>query len=209
MALTADLFDRWIKTWSKAGLDAPEDLFDNLVLRYSDSRRAYHNTRHLSECMAALDKIGDVSASAELAVWFHDAVYDVRASDSERRSADFATKSLAAAGIREVECFRVRGLILLTQHRGGELKTPDAKCVVDADLSILGAEWDRFSEYGRQIRSEYAHVPDDLFRTGRLSVLRRFIGMDSVFHTDLFREELEDRARENLRRAIEELEPGA
>jgi hypothetical protein len=36
--------------------------------------------------------------------------------------------------------------------------------VVDFDLSILGAERERFEEYEAGVRREYAHCPDEVFR---------------------------------------------
>ena len=45
-------------------------------------------------------------------------------------------------------------------------------CVLsDADLAILAATPERYAEYAADVRREYAHVPDDLFRAGRAAVL--------------------------------------
>ena len=52
-------------------------LYDALLARYSEPRRRYHTLQHLAECFAAFD--------VELALWFHDAIYNTRRSDNEQR----------------------------------------------------------------------------------------------------------------------------
>jgi predicted metal-dependent HD superfamily phosphohydrolase len=77
--------------------------------------------------------------------------------------------------------------------------------MVDIDLSILGAEAARFGESDEQIRREYAHVGEDDWRTGRRRVLRGFLDRPRLYGTERFHSMLEQRARDNLARALERL----
>ena len=76
---------------------------------------------------------------------------------------------------------------------------------MDVDLAILGAPPERFDEYERQIRAEYAHVSDEAFRAGRMKVLQVFLARPGIYSTDRMRKDFEDQARRNLRRSIERL----
>jgi predicted metal-dependent HD superfamily phosphohydrolase len=77
----------------------------------------------------------------------------------------------------------------------------------DADLWILSAPAERYAEYTRQVREEYAAVPEDAFRTGRAAVLRPFLERDAVYATWPAREQWEERARENLAAELASLAP--
>jgi predicted metal-dependent HD superfamily phosphohydrolase len=78
----------------------------------------------------------------------------------------------------------------------------DTRLLVDIDLSILAASADRFDEYERQVRQEYAWVPDFLFRRTRRSILEAFRSRAHIFNTDYFRDRFEAAARLNLDRSI-------
>ena len=82
---------------------------------------------------------------------------------------------------------------------------PDTRLLLDVDLAILGAAPARFAESSRQVRAEYAHVPDATFRAGRARVLAGFLQRPRIYVTDVFRDALEERARANLQQALEAL----
>jgi len=193
----------WKRTWKQLGLPVPPEEWPGLVVRYQEPWRAYHTLRHIEECMewalAAEPETGD-PPEIRLALFFHDVVYEPRASDNEERSADLARLVLARAGddgsLAAANC----PMILATKSHAPE--SGMTAYLLDIDLAILGSTPERFAEYERQIRSEYRHVPGPFFRLARRRVLSGFLGRSSIFSTPFFRERLEGRARENLRRAI-------
>ncbi len=95
-------------------------------------------------------------------------------------------------------------MILLTKHPSDPL-SEDEKYLIDIDLSILGAETALYDQYEKWIRQEYAYVSDEVFRKGRGEVLRSFFAQDFIYQTDYFRQKLENRARENIDRALYKL----
>ncbi|MET7134211.1 DUF4031 domain-containing protein [Cellulosimicrobium sp. MI9406] len=140
---------------------------------------------------------GVMPAVTQLALWFHDAVHDGEAGRDEERSAELADARLAGhLGAREVEEV-VRLVLVTTDHAPAPGDGPGA-LVSDADLAVLGSAPDRYARYARQVRAEYAHVPDDAFRTGRAAVLRALLGGGTLFRTPQAAALWEDRARANL-----------
>ncbi len=141
----------------------------------------------------------------EAALWFHDAIYDPDAGDNEERSAALAETLLGGAGVRTEHLAEIRRLILATGHRGSRDASDDAALITDIDLAIFGSDPARFDEYERDIRREYAFVPDGEFRRRRAQILESFMARPTVFATPWFIERLETRARANLGRSITSL----
>lgn len=167
---------------------------------WAEPQRHYHTTQHLRECLALLEPelhSAQHPGEVELALWFHDAVYDPKGKDNEARSADWACQALVQAGADEAVQQRVRALIMATCH-DAEPVDPDACLLVDIDIAILGAEPARFAEYDAQVRAEYRWVPGWLYRRKRKQVLAGFLARPAIYGTERFRARLEERARENL-----------
>jgi len=195
---------RWQRLWKELGLPAPAGLLAALLDAYSEAQRHYHTLQHLDECLAhfdALRQLAEHPAEIELALWFHDAVYDVHARDNEARSADWAASALLAAGLALDTCRRVHGLVIATCHDA--LPTSlDAQLLTDVDLAILGAGPERFAEYETQIRAEYGHVPQALFVEKRRQILQGFLDRERIFHTQPCQARFEAAARRNLAHAV-------
>ena len=190
----------WQRAWATLGLPAPDGLMQHLLTAWAEPQRHYHTTQHLRECLAQLEPALDLAThpgEVELALWFHDAVYDPKGKDNEARSADWACQALAQAGADAAVQQRVRVLIMATCH-DAEPTDPDARLLVDIDLAILGAEPARFAEYDAQVRAEYRWVPGWLYRRKRKQVLAGFLARPVIYGTERFRERLEGQARENL-----------
>lgn len=200
--------ERWRATWLGLGIETVNgDLYAELIARYAERHRKYHTARHLDECFARLDEARSLAVhpfEIELALWFHDAVYDVRGHDNEERSAVWAEEAARAAGLANVVGERVRLLILATKH-DAEPASSDAALLVDVDLAILGTAAERFDEYERQIREEYAWVPSVLFRSKRREILEGFLARPHVYNTSHFQDRYEASARANLSRSIAQL----
>src|SRR4030095_15670366 len=127
----------------------PDTEFDRLIGRYSEPHRAYHTVQHLEECFREFEGafgLAESPGAVGLALFFHDAIYDTHARDNEEKSAELARQGLASVGAEEPIQVYVRDLILVTRHAAMP-ETTDQQVVVDIDLSILGAQRERFDEY--------------------------------------------------------------
>ena len=175
-------------------------LFAELRAAYGEPHRHYHTLNHVDACLGWLDwsvGLAEHVCEVELALWFHDAVYEIGARDSEARSAKLADRRLQARGVPQASRDRITAHILATKDHHAQ--TPDGRLVVDIDLAILGAPPPIFQAYERAIGREYAHVPGPLFQLARRRVLGEFLRRKAIYSVAKIRAELEVRARGNLR----------
>jgi predicted metal-dependent HD superfamily phosphohydrolase len=183
-------------------------VFDRLVAAHSEPQRFYHTLEHLTEMFKVAGKLGDAAsdpAAVQLAVWFHDAVYDPWATDNEQRSATLAIELLTALGIPDGTLGHVAAMIRATAHAATGEVDADTAVLLDADLAILSAEERRYARYAADVRREYAWVPDDAYRAGRTKVLEGFLNRPRIYRTDRMHTAAEEAARANLRAEIERL----
>jgi pantetheine-phosphate adenylyltransferase len=204
----------WISLMATLGNPAgSEEVFINLVTRYTEPNRTYHNLAHIVAMLDELEASDVRNEALSLAIWFHDAVYETQTENhakiasNEERSAHLAETNMREMGLDEGLIAQVIELIMATTHAAlpvGEL----AQTLVDLDLMILGKPEPEFDAYDSAIRAEYAHVSDTDFSTGRRRALQSFLDRAthaSIFSTLRFRTLYEDAARKNLERAIARL----
>jgi predicted metal-dependent HD superfamily phosphohydrolase len=176
-----------------------EDAGMDLLRRWSDPTRGYHDRTHLAEVLDRLSEIGGAGATApttRLAAWFHDAVYAARPGRDEQESADLARLQLAALGVGDDVADRVARLVLVTAHHRADDDQSRALC--DADLAVLAAGPGRYAEYVAGVRREYAQVPDETFRARRSVVLADLLARQDLFSTEHGRRLWDEAARANV-----------
>ena len=172
-------------------------MYADLVARYSENGRFYHTFDHL---IAVLTDVRELPATVQFAAWFHDVIYDPRRSDNEERSAAFAATALRQLTVPQPLIERVAQLIICTQTHQPPPGDEEAMALLDADLAILGAETAVYDRYAAAIRQEYAHVPEEAYRYGRIHILDTFLQRPRLYHTALAYQAHEARARGNLQR---------
>lgn len=179
---------------------------DELIARYSEPHRRYHTMTHIEDCLAQVAASTDMDenqrALLDAAIWFHDAIYDATRKDNEAESAKLAAERLTAEGAPPAFIDEVVRLILLTSGHSVQAGDAVGARLVSIDLSILGAEPDRYDAYAAAIREEYAHVPEPLYRAGRAAILGRFLESGVLFADPVWAGRYETQARSNLTREI-------
>jgi predicted metal-dependent HD superfamily phosphohydrolase len=79
-----------MELWRAAGVQQDsKQLFIEIERRYSEPHRAYHNRLHIDECLQEFDRMRGEARNPialELAIWFHDVIYDPRATDNENKA---------------------------------------------------------------------------------------------------------------------------
>lgn len=208
--MNQDLEPRWRALWQARGAIAPPQGFlERLLAAWQEPQRHYHTIEHLRECLVHFDLVRELAvhpADVELAIWFHDAVYQPGDENNEIKSAYLAERAMAVAGCSRDEAGTIRRMILATRHNARP-ETPDEALLIDLDLAILGAPVARFDRYEDDIRAEFHDLPWRDYVTGRRRVLRSFQDRPRIYQTDYFHERFDTQARANLTRSLKRLRP--
>lgn len=207
---------RFEALWSRAIGGQAGRAWVRLDAGYREPYRAYHAWPHIEAMLAGLDEVRRAPefASAhfdevEMAIFFHDAVYDPRRDDNEAKSAElfrvYAGKH-AAIGAEGVE--RIAAMILATAKH---LPDPDIsmRLLLDLDLAVLGSTPERYAAYVQAVRKEYAFVPDAAWRDGRAAVMKHFLARERLYQTDVFHARHEQQARINIAFEIDRIAGGS
>ncbi|MEV0333681.1 metal-dependent phosphohydrolase [Nocardia sp. NPDC050717] len=199
-----DLLDRWT---ALAGVDSTA-LGAGIIARYAEPHRQYHTLDHLRAMLTAIDELAEHATDIDAvryAAFFHDAIYAVDRADNEERSADLARDVLESLDAAPELVDEVVRLVLLTRGHDSEAGDANGAVLCDADLVVLGGDAASYAAYATAVRTEYAHVPDDLFRAGRAGVLRALANQPVLYRTPTARARYEERARVNLAAELAQL----
>ena len=199
----------------ETGAPAPaiEAAVARLVAAYAEPHRHYHNLAHIAALLRLLKSDGQSLREpwqVQLAVLYHDAVYDPRASNNEACSAALASEQLEGLGVAAGVIGRVVFLIDMTRHGATHPEAGDTDLIrfLDFDLSVLGAAPAVYDAYANAIRREYAHVADADYRRGRSRILSMFLGQPAIFRSPDLRARWEESARGNLMMELARLDAG-
>jgi predicted metal-dependent HD superfamily phosphohydrolase len=192
-------------------------MFGRLHDAWGAGDRAYHNVEHLTECLRELDRAPlehEKRDIVELALFYHDAVYEPCGRDNEEQSARLLLDHSETLGlpvaVREVAAACVRATAhhpswsagppasgaTDRRHRAGSESLAD--WMVDIDRATLAKDPLRFLEYEYAVEKEYAAVPPRRFLLARGRFLAALLASPSIYRTAFFRERYEARARGNI-----------
>lgn len=177
-----------------------ENLWADIEKHYTSPKRHYHNLQHLENMYTRLKgchtQINDWDTLL-FSLFYHDIIYKASSKDNEEKSALAAIKALNQIGYPK-EKIRLCGEQIMTTKSHEATINNDTNLFTDADLSILGADWDSYLEYSKQVRKEYSIYPDFLYNPGRKKALEHFLAMENIFKTAYFQQKFEQQARINL-----------
>jgi predicted metal-dependent HD superfamily phosphohydrolase len=181
--------------------------FDEVCARYNEAHRRYHTPEHIVHCLQQFDAARDLitnDCAVELALWYHDVVYDIGANDNEALSAEFFVRH-AQGELSDELIATVQQLIMVTMHLCHQPKTVDEAYLVDIDLSSFGLPWERFQRDSIAVRKEFPQTPDDEFYPKQEHFLGELLRRESFCFTDFFRQRHERQARENISAYLQNL----
>lgn len=183
------------------------DLWSEIEKKYCEKGRYYHTLEHLENMFSELDAVKDEIENfpvLSFSVFYHDVIYDAASKSNEEKSAEFAVSRLEKLNLDNHFIQKVSEQIIATKsHHLSE--DSDTNYLLDADLSILGKDFDVYVDYTEKIRKEYSIYPDLLYKPGRKKVLKHFLEQKDIFKTSIFKEKYEDIARTNIQMEIDEL----
>lgn len=160
-----------------------EEVYENIVKRWNEPHRFYHNIDHLNFLVDTFRQMYDNSEiTAEemstliLVAFFHDVIYDPKRDDNEAKSVDYFRKSCEDGSMKTGFADQVMNMILDTSYRI-EPKDKLSKIFWKADNSVLGLPVNKLIEVEHKIFQEFQFAPYDKYRKGRIEFLESSLGM--------------------------------
>jgi len=153
-----------------------KDIIDNEIIpRWNESHRFYHNIYHLNYLLDRIYSIVDITELERdiliISAYFHDIVYNPKKSNNEQKSVDILNDyTQIPTNIRE-KCSEI---IMDTSSS----KTPTdelSKLFWLLDREILNSDIGDLIEYEHKIFKEYQFVPYDTYKKKRIEFLQTLI----------------------------------
>ncbi len=180
-------------------------LWLTLEKAYTSPSRKYHNLTHIEAMISSFEVYKNqfqFPNEVLYAIFYHDIIYETTQNDNEQKSAEYAISILPENTTLNQQL--IYDMICATQlHQQNPIE--DINWLIDFDLKILASDWEHYQIYCEQIRKEYKIYPDLLYKPGRKKALEHFLENDFIFQTNEFRTKYEAKARENIRKEIEQL----
>jgi len=185
-----------------------EQMWEEIVYRYSGHNRYYHNLNHIAHLFTLCDKYLDKIANPAVmgfAILYHDVVYDTYSTDNEEQSVAFAEAHLSQLNINTGLINNVKTFIKATKDYTIPPDYPlqhDLALFFDFDMAILGVDEEMYKLYSEKIRQEYSKYPDKVYKEGRKLAMQKVLTSENIFYTNELRQEMEEKARENINREV-------
>lgn len=186
------------------GADVGSKIADSLLSFYAESERFYHTFHHIEFCLGLLDQVKGQSADAdsiELAIWFHDAVYNFPLVENEKLSAEYFME-VSEGYLSKEQRQKIYGLVIVTDHKTKPTDT-DQKILVDIDLSSFGLPWQRFIDDGENVRRELSYLNEDDFYRQQIGFMKQLTAAENFYKTPWFQDQFEATARANIGEYLE------
>lgn len=185
-----------------------DTLRDALLDAYAEPGRHFHDVRHLAEvldALNALERAGNAfdPVPVRLAAWFRRSVYAGERDDDERSAVRAEDELLPVVGPDLTQ--EVARLIRATETLTPEPGDASAAALCDAALCMLKSPPERYDDYVREVRREFAHLSDEEFHAGRTLVVQNLLERPRIYHSEHGCEEWEAAARANLERELQAL----
>ena len=179
-------------------------LLQSLMFKYyQEEHRAYHNLSHIYNLLQLSEQLTPTNRTAfELAIWYHDIIYQPTFKDNEAQSAALFLKYYDEYFykqnlINEKDKIWIDQTIISTFGHQPRIDNADTKLFLDADLAILATDSAIYQTYTKAIRMEYNIYPDHLYYQGRKQVMTHFLQRPKIYFTEDFAS-FESQARQNI-----------
>lgn len=189
-------------------IEIKQKYWKEIALQYADKKRYYHNLTHLENLLVQLT---DTKQSIQnwdailFSLYYHDIIYNTLKSNNEEKSAILAGKRLKELNIGN-EIIQLTEECINATKKHQVATNNDINLFTDADLSILGADWETYHLYTINIRKEYSIYPNIIYNSGRTKVIQHFLSMKTIFKTTHFQDKYESNAIANLTNELKLLE---
>ena len=175
---------------------------ENLTIRYTESHRHYHNLEHITILFNLASAHGiRLSIPQQLAIWYHDCVYDPKSKNNEENSCQILLDHHENEPINN-HGYLSRAINIIMDTKTHTSNDHESQTVLDLDLAGLGFDFESYQYATKQIRQEYQHLTYEEWVTGRKIFLNNLLSRKYIFHTPWARDFYETKARRNIEREL-------
>lgn len=174
--------------------------FHDVVTRYQEPQRVYHNLDHLEQVLdhafgrSVIWSYGKVvlddAPGLALGLFYHDSIYDPLSKENEKNSSTLMATHLDGSLSWDMhETLNNATEVIEATIPGHKPWGTLQKIAQAADLAILSSIPKDYDEYVRKIRAEYPEVSDKDFRDGRKEVMMAlYPKLDQAAQKNIYRE---------------------
>ena len=197
------------------------------ILRlYNEPHRRYHSVFHPLEMLEMHStgatrglriegyrqpEMGIYREDFEEAILAHDAVYKIGQPKGWNERESLRVWGELTGRHDTLRAGIVEPLILVTiTHNPADVDVPDdwkplIAHMVDLDMAPLGADPDEYDRNSANLKAEFLSggLDPDAYEKGRRAFLQHTLETSAIFFTDQFKDALGEKARANIRRALE------
>jgi len=177
--------------------------YKTIKFHYDNPNRFYHTFKHIRSLLFSLDDFHLTEIEKikiELAIWFHDLIYNAKSKTNEIDSVDEFISFGLQTGLSINFIEEICDIILVTQHNNTAHNRLQ-KIMCDIDLKEFA--YDNYIENSNNVKKEFGHLTDDEWKKGRSNFLKTFINKEFIYYTDKYKDALEDTAKINLQKELD------
>ncbi|GAB0092149.1 hypothetical protein DMENIID0001_071220 [Sergentomyia squamirostris] len=197
----------WLEVCSrqKINQNIAQQWLEKVLRNYSDDKRVYHNQNIMFQQKETYLREGNANDSVILAAIFQYYLFDPMKDNQEENCQAFR-EFMQEADVKN-ENLEKYVTKLLGENIPDEINGFDdsAQFLQDLDIAILGSSPDEYKNYTDLLQKEYKDMNPESYKSTRLKILKTFLTIPSIYSTEFFRERLEESARRNIKKEIEEL----
>ncbi len=202
-----DMWDLFLCAWSTVHSNVDTEQvrrkYLSLVHNYTESHRFYHNLFHIQAMLQDLDEISSLSkkkkATIQLAIFYHDCIYNIGASDNEIQSKMVFDEDCKALGLEE-PIAEVGDMIMSTALYDQQ---GSVNILGDLDLATLALPYPAYSNLGKLLFEEYgSRFTEAQMIEGRKEFLLKMLSLPEIFTNN---PEMDSLAHANMGRQLAEL----
>ena len=174
-------------------------VWNSVIEHHSEGHRRYHDKKHLAFCLQQLDSAAHLvedRVAVEMAIWFHDIVYQPDAGDNEENSATLF-RYLVTPYLQPDLINKVCKIILATKHIDAP-ENADQAFMLDIDLSSMGLPWKYFCRDANDLRTESSNTSNRRYYSEKLKFYDVLLKKPTIYYSDFFSELYEGQARKNI-----------
>ena len=182
--------------------------WEEIIRNYSNKSRYYHNLSHIDSLLKQANQFKDIIQDFDallFAIWYHDIIYKATSKENELKSAQLMVDRLKHTQFELSRIEKCKQMILSTKTHLVPNNEIDIQYLLDFDLSILGESEETYQDYCQAIRREFKIYPTFMYNQGRRKALQKFLARERIYYTEVYFNQYETRARQNIEKEIRTL----